>query len=82
LADGEYYHADLIGLACVDSAGQVIGTCIAVDNFGATDVLEIERSASEDGRSGSRFMVPMIPAAVPTWDDETITLDAEFIASL
>ncbi len=81
LADGEYYHADLIGLACVDTNGVAIGTCVAVDNFGASDVLEIERFPDAEGKKGTRFMVPMIPAAVPAWDG-VITLDAEFVASL
>jgi 16S rRNA processing protein RimM len=85
LADGEYYHADLVGLACVDTNGVAVGTCIAIDNFGASDVLEIERLLDADGKKGTRFMVPMIPAAVPAWGTEcggVITLDAEFVASL
>ncbi len=81
LADGEYYHADLIGLPCVDTNGVAIGTCIAIDNFGASDVLEIERVPDTDAKPGKRFMVPMILAAVPEWND-VITLDAEFVASL
>ena len=59
LAEGEYYHADLIGLDAVSTAGEALGTCIAVDNYGAGDVLEIERPG------GKRFMVPMRPEAVP-----------------
>ena len=39
---GEYYHADLIGCAAVDAAGVVIGRIVAVPNFGAGDLLEIE----------------------------------------
>ena len=63
LGEGEYYHADLIGLAAVSANGQPIGTVIAVDNFGAGDVIEIERG------TGGRFMIPMIEQAVPTWGD-------------
>ncbi len=37
----EYYHADLIGLAIVDGAGQKRGTLVAVHNFGAGDLIEI-----------------------------------------
>src|SRR4051794_36533007 len=36
-AADEYYHADLIGLAAVDSADQPIGRVTAVHNFGAGD---------------------------------------------
>jgi len=68
LGEGEYYHADLIGLAAVAPDGSAIGTIVAVENFGAGDVLEIERP------DGKRFMVPMRAEAVPAWDDETLTI--------
>lgn len=68
LADGEYYHSDLIGLPAVATNGEPIGICVAVDNFGAGDVLEIERPGVE-GKRGKRFMVPMHVDAVPEWDD-------------
>ena len=51
LAEGEYYHADLIGLPCESAAGEPLGAVVAVENFGAGDILEIERG-------GRRFMVP------------------------
>lgn len=70
LADGEYYHADLIGLAAVSTAGEDLGECIAVENYGAGDVLEIQRP------NGKRFMVPMRVEAVPDWNDERIVIDA------
>lgn len=72
LAEGEYYHADLIGLPVVSSTGAAIGTCIAVENFGAGDVLEIRK---DDGKT---FMVPMKPQAVPEWA-ETIVIDALYV---
>lgn len=68
LEEGEYYHADLIGLAAVSKAGEAIGTVVTVENFGAGDVLEIERP------DGKRFMVPMRPEAVPHWDDTSLTI--------
>ncbi len=39
--EGAYYHADLIGLAAVSADGQRMGSIIAVQNFGAGDLLEI-----------------------------------------
>ncbi|NML92798.1 16S rRNA processing protein RimM [Novosphingobium sp. TW-4] len=78
LADGEYYHADLIGLPAVSTAGEPLGTCIAVDNYGAGDVLEIERPPAEDGKKPRRFMVPMRPEAVPDWNDERLLIEAAF----
>ncbi len=71
LDDGEYYHADLIGLACISTEGEYLGHCITVENFGAGDVLEIERP------DGKRFMVPMKAEAVPEWG-ERIVIDAAF----
>ena len=73
LAEGEYYHADLIGLPCVSTEGEDLGTCVAVENFGAGDVIEVER------KDGKRFMVPMKADAVPEWG-ERIVIDAVFVA--
>jgi 16S rRNA processing protein RimM len=78
LAEGEYYHHDLIGLPCVSSDGAAIGQVVAVENFGAGDILEIETPA-EPGKKPKRFMVPMIPRAVPDWNDERAIIDAAFI---
>ena len=72
LEDGEYYHADLIGLAAATDAGDAVGTVVAVENFGAGDVIEIERA------EGRRFMLPM--TAVVTWDDERLVIEAAFAA--
>jgi 16S rRNA processing protein RimM len=63
LEEGEYYHADLIGLPAISTTGEVLGSCVAVENFGAGDILEIERP------DGKRFMVPMRQEAVPEWSD-------------
>ncbi len=77
LEEGEYYHADLLGLRAVSDAGNELGICIAVENFGAGDVIEIERPAGEDGKR-RRFMVPMTPAAVPEWNHERLVITAVF----
>lgn len=74
LAPGEYYHSDLLGLACVSTDGEALGTVVLVENFGAGDVIEIERP------NGKRFMVPMSPAAVPEWDQARMVIDAAFAA--
>lgn len=73
LAEGEYYHADLLGLAAVSDTGEPLGTVIAVENFGAGDLLEIERPG------GKRFMVPMREEAVPEWDAERLVIATEFV---
>jgi 16S rRNA processing protein RimM len=73
LGDGEYYYADLIGLPAVSTTGEALGICIAVENFGAGDVLEIERPG------GKRFMVPMKAEAVPEWG-ERLVIEAVYAA--
>lgn len=78
LAEGEYYHADLIGLPAVSTTGEPLGICVAVENYGAGDILEIERPAL-DGKPGKRFMVPMRAEAVPDWTDLTgLLIDAAY----
>ena len=73
LQDGEYYHADLIGLPCESSAGEPLGTVVAVEDFGAGDILEIEKP---DGR---RTMVPF-RAGVADLVDGRIVADPQFLA--
>lgn len=58
LDEGEYYHVDLIGLAVDSDDGVAVGTIAAVENFGAGDILDIEKP---DGR---RFMVPVAVAMI------------------
>lgn len=70
----EYYHADLIGLPAISDTGAALGTCIAIDNFGAGDVIEIRRP------DGKTFMVPMRPEAVPEWDRERLVIAAVWAA--
>jgi 16S rRNA processing protein RimM len=79
LAEGEYYYTDLIGLPAVSTGGDVLGTCIAVENFGAGDVLEIERPA-EEGKPPKRFMVPMRAQSVPDWNGERLVIEAAYAA--
>ena len=63
---------DLIGLPAISSKNTQLGTVVAVENFGAGDVLEIERA------DGTRFMVPMTAEAVPEWGDRLV-VDAAFV---
>lgn len=72
LGEGEYYHADLIGLAAVSTDGENLGEVVAVENFGAGDVIEICRP------NGKRFMVPMRVEAVPEWNDRQLIIAAAY----
>jgi 16S rRNA processing protein RimM len=44
--EGEFYRADLVGLAAFDESGAAIGEVVAVVNYGASDILEIRRTGS------------------------------------
>jgi 16S rRNA processing protein RimM len=59
----EFYHADLLGLRAEDTVGRGIGKVIAIYNFGAGDVIEIER---DDGRG--TVLMPFTREIVPTID--------------
>ncbi len=61
--DGEYYIEDLKGLKVVDGQGNDIGTILSVENFGASDLLDIKP------QSGQSFYVP--------FTDDTV-LDVDF----
>jgi 16S rRNA processing protein RimM len=60
--DGEYYHADLIGLAAVNAADEPLGRIIAIHNFGAGDIIEIAPP------KGATMLLPFTNAVVPTVD--------------
>ena len=62
LETDEFYHADLIGLAAFDTGGAALGRVLAVDDFGAGDVIDI-------GGPGLRTLtLPFTRAVVPTVD--------------
>jgi 16S rRNA processing protein RimM len=73
LEEGEYYHADLIGLGCESGEGEPLGTVVAVENFGAGDILEIELAG------GRRAMVPFRPGVADLVGDRLV-VDPLFLA--
>lgn len=77
LAEGEFYHADLLGLPVVTDAGDAIGAVLAIENFGATDIIEIALDPVPE-KGPKTFMVPMLPAAVIAWDDKKLVISADF----
>lgn len=60
--EDEFYHADLIGLAVVDEAGNPLGRVAALHDFGAGEVIEIAR----DGAAS--LVLPFTRAVVPVVD--------------
>jgi 16S rRNA processing protein RimM len=73
LNEGEYYHTDLIGLECVDSGGGRVGSVVAVENYGAGDLLEIQAG---DGKTS---LIPFKPG-IADLQDGRIVVDPEFLA--
>lgn len=73
LEEGEYYHADLIGLDCFDAAGNPMGKVAGVENFGAGDLLEVELP---DGKTS---LIPFKPG-IADFEAGRIVLDPEFLA--
>lgn len=69
-ADGEFYIADLIGLPA-RADGAEVGRVVAVENYGAGDLIEIERP------DGGRFLVPFARCEL---GDGAITIDPAFAA--
>jgi 16S rRNA processing protein RimM len=66
--DDTFYHADLIGLRAMTEEGHELGTVSAIHNFGASDVIEIQRAG------GDPLLMPFTEATVPRID-----LDARVI---
>jgi 16S rRNA processing protein RimM len=75
LDEGEFYHADLIGLSVRDGTGAVLGRVVAVHDFGGGDILDV---ALDEGRS---VMLPFSAAAVPVVDVAGGFLQVDRIAS-
>lgn len=73
LDEGEYYHADLLGLPCLARDGEALGSVIAVENYGAGDIIEIEKA------DGKKAMVPFRPGIADLVDGK-IVVDPLFLA--
>ena len=58
-----FYHSDLVGLSAVGEDGAALGTVIAIHNFGAGDLIEIDPAAG-----GERLLLPFTETTVPTID--------------
>jgi len=77
-ADDEFYHADLIGLGVVDSAGNALGSIAAIHNFGAGDLIEVKPV-----QGNTTVLLPFTEAVVPVVDiaSRRIVVDAAAFAA-
>ncbi len=73
LEPGEYYHSDLIGLPCVDGDGNAVGTVAAIEDFGAGELLDVQKP------DGKRSLIPFRDG-IADIDDGRIVLDPDFLA--
>lgn len=73
LADGEYYVADYLGMTVVDETGASVGKVRAIENFGASDILDITLDA------GGAVMVPFV-ADVVREDGPRLIVDRAWLA--
>lgn len=72
LEEGEYYHADLIGLPVVDGDGNAMGEVTAIENYGAGELLEVERD-------GKRSLIPFRDG-IADLEADRVVIDPEFLA--
>ena len=79
LEEEEFYHADLVGLRAKSVDGDDLGIVAAVFDFGAGDILEIERSKEPT------LIVPFTRDTVPEVDIERnfliLVLPSEILAN-
>ncbi len=66
--DEEFYHADLIGLRVENERREILGSVVAVHNFGAGDILEIAPASPAEDRTTAiiaftRALVPVVDVA-------------------
>jgi 16S rRNA processing protein RimM len=61
----EWYHADLIGLQALSQDGAQLGEIVAIQNFGAGDLLEVKPKGG-----GATVLVPFTRDTVPEIDAE------------
>ena len=75
--DDSFYIEDLVGLSAIATDGAALGSVIAVQNFGAGDLLEIQPL------NGEAYYLPMKPEFVPTIDISagTVTIDPHDFAN-
>ncbi len=73
--EGEFYYKDLIGMTVLNHEGTLFGTVLAVQNFGAGDLLEIKPP------TGDSFYFPFNDEHCPLVDQEKKIIHTKDIES-
>ncbi|NQZ13642.1 MAG: 16S rRNA processing protein RimM [Alphaproteobacteria bacterium] len=68
IGEDEFYYSDLIGLPAIDEDGAEIGKIIAVENFGASDLIEIQPQGE------SSFYLPVSDETLLEITDDKIVI--------
>lgn len=76
-SDDEFYHTDLIGMDVADENGNAIGTVADVQNFGASDLLEIKPT-----EGGPTFYVPFADDFIHDVDMDARRIIVEMVEGL
>lgn len=71
----EFYHADLVGLAVIDTEGARLGTVKTMHDYGGGDIVEVALAGA-----GS-VLVPFTRAAVPAIDIAARTMTVDRVAA-
>jgi 16S rRNA processing protein RimM len=66
--DGEFYHADLIGMPAFHPDGRSYGTVLALHDFGAGEMIEFDLDA------GGTVIVPFTHAVVPEIESDRMVV--------
>ena len=69
--DGEYYVEDLKGMKVIDKDGKEIGTVLSIENFGASDLIDIKPT------SGPSFYIPFTDDTVHDVDFDSRVITVE-----
>jgi len=71
----EFYHADLVGLAVVDTEGVRLGTVKTMHDYGGGDIVEVALTGARS------VLVPFTKAAVPAIDVAAGTMTVDRVAA-
>lgn len=78
--DGEFYHADLIGLPAFHPDGRPYGTVLALHDFGAGEMIEFDLDVGSPDVGGSdvggTVMLPFTHAVVPEIGSDRVVVIA------